>query len=301
MLHAAAARARALPVSLRAWILLGVAAASSAALLFVEPIPQDPAYHAFADRRPFLGIPNFGDVITNLPFVAVGLLGIALLRRAPFRHPDERLLWAATFGALALTGLGSFYYHWAPDNGRLVWDRLPLTLLFASCLAAVVAERIDARAGVRLALPLLALGAASVLYWGWTESRGAGDLRPYALAQYLTIVLVLLVAFLFPPRYTRSADLLRAAAAYGAAKVGEVFDAPILALTGGLASGHTLKHLFAALAMALLLAMLLRRAPEPAAGASRLSGRESPSPAGRPASPPATAPSPGGSSRPGTP
>ncbi len=254
------ARLRSLPPRARIGILAGTAAAGSAALLLAGPIPQDPAYHAFADGRAFLGIPNFWDVATNAPFVAVGLLGAALVWRASLRDPAEKWILAAVFGSLALTGLGSAYYHWAPDNARIVWDRLPLALLFTGYLAAVMAERIDARAGARLAPPLLAFGAASVLYWGWTESRGAGDLRLYVLAQFLTIALVLLAVLLFPPRYTRSADLLWAAAAYGLAKGCEALDRPIFDL-GNLWSGHTLKHLFAALAAALILSMVLRRRP----------------------------------------
>jgi len=265
MPFAAVDRLRSLPRRVRVRILLGAALLASAAMPLVPPVAQDPAYHAFADGRAFLGIPNFGDAASNLPFVAAGLLGIALIPfrgRAALNDPAERPPLAAFFGSLALTGAGSFYYHLAPDNARLFWDRLPMALLFASFLSVTVAERIGARAGARLCLPLMALGAASVLYWRLTEARGAGDLRPYALAQYLAILLVLLAALLFPPRYTREADLLGAAAAYGLAKAAEALDRPIYALTG-LASGHTLKHLLAGAAGALVLAMVLRRRPLP--------------------------------------
>jgi hypothetical protein len=253
---------RSLPFRTRIGILGAAAVVPSAALLAIGPIPQDPAYHAFADGRTILGIPNFGDVVTNLPFVVVGLMGMALVRKAVFRDPAERRILAAVFGALALTGIGSAWYHWAPDNARLVWDRAPLAVMLTGFLACVAAERIDARGGARWALPLMAFGAGSVFYWGWTESRGAGDLRLYVMAQFLVIALVLLVAFLFPPRYSRTGDLLLAAAAYAGAKAGEALDRPILELTG-FASGHTLKHLLAAAAAALLLAMVLRRRPRP--------------------------------------
>jgi hypothetical protein len=253
---------RSLPFRTRIAILGAAGILPSAALLAIGPIPQDPAYHAFADGRTILGIPNFGDVVTNLPFVILGLLGVILVQKAVFRDAAERRILAAVFGALALTGIGSAWYHWAPDNARLVWDRAPLAIMLTGFLAFVAAERIDARKGARWALPLMTFGAASVFYWGWTESRGAGDLRLYVMAQFLVIGLVLLVASLFPPRYSRTGDLLLAAAAYAGAKAGEALDRPILELTG-LASGHTLKHLLAAAAAALLLAMVLRRRPRP--------------------------------------
>jgi hypothetical protein len=265
------ARLRSLPFRTRIGIVAATAIVPSAALLFAGPIPQDPAYHAFADGRAFFGIPNFGDVATNLPFVALGLLGVALVRKASLRDPAERRILLAVFGALALTGLGSAWYHWAPDNARLVWDRMPLAVMLTGFLAAMAAERIDARAGARWALPLMMFGAGSVLYWGWTESRGAGDLRLYVMAQFLTIALVLAVATLFPSRYSRTRDLLMAAAAYGLAKAGEALDRPILAITG-LVSGHTLKHILAALAAAILLAMVLRRRPTGQGTAGRVSG-----------------------------
>lgn len=258
------ARLRSLPFRARIVLLAAAGIVPSAALAAMGPIPQDPAYHAFADGRTILGIPNFGDVVTNLPFVILGLLGAALARKAVFRDPAERRILAAVFGALALTGIGSAWYHWAPDNARLVWDRAPLAAMLAGFLALTAAERIDARGGARWALPLMAFGAGSAFYWGWTESRGAGDLRLYAMAQFLAIALALLAAILFPPKYSRTGDLLLAAAAYAGAKAAEALDRPILELTG-LVSGHTLKHLLAAAAAAILLSMILRRRPCPPA------------------------------------
>jgi len=47
--------------------------------VLVSPIPQDQAYHNFADQRNILGVPNFWNVATNIPFVLVGIMGIRSL------------------------------------------------------------------------------------------------------------------------------------------------------------------------------------------------------------------------------
>ncbi|MGH7060975.1 MAG: hypothetical protein ACREFH_11345, partial [Stellaceae bacterium] len=92
-------------------------AASLAGLLLLPAIPQDPAYHLFADARSLFGIPNFWNVVSNLPFIAVGAVGLARFRG----NPAEIVL----FSGFLLTGIGSSYYHWDPNDGTLFWDRLP--------------------------------------------------------------------------------------------------------------------------------------------------------------------------------
>jgi hypothetical protein len=214
------------------------------------PMRQDvvlPGYHNFADRSAWLGVPNFLDVASNLPFLAIGALGMARARRVAERW--ERRAWNALFAGVALTALGSAYYHWAPDNARLVWDRLPMTICFMSLFAIVIAERIGPR---RLA-SLIAIGAASVLYWRWVD-----DLRFYALVQYFPMLGIPMVLLLFPPRYIRAADLLIAGGFYGLAKIFELLDAEVFAL-GGFISGHTLKHLAAGAATWWILRVLSSR------------------------------------------
>jgi hypothetical protein len=151
------------------------------------------------------------------------------------------------FVGVALTGLGSAYYHWAPDTPRLFWDRLPMTVGFMALLAAIVAERVSVTAGLVVLGPLIAAGVGSIIYWRASELRGAGDLRPYALVQFLPALLILLMLWLCPPRYTGGGYLLGVLGIYGAAKVFEALDGPIFSL-GSLLSGHTLKHLTVALA-----------------------------------------------------
>jgi hypothetical protein len=65
------------------FIFLGLMAASLAALPLLPPIPQDQDYHHFADTRALLGIPNVWNVISNLPFIAAGAVGLARHREIP--------------------------------------------------------------------------------------------------------------------------------------------------------------------------------------------------------------------------
>jgi hypothetical protein len=273
----------------RLFLLIGAAGlvALTVALACIGPIPQDPAYHRFADTRGFLGIPRFGDVASNLPFLVVGAAGLWLVgargrvlreaaqgvRRAEsgvaddrrsgpvFLDPEERPAWLLVFAAVALVGVGSGYYHWDPSTPRLVWDRLPMTLVFTTFTAIQVMERMGTRAGARVLLPFLAAGVASVVYWQLTERLGRGDLRPYAVVQYLPFLAIPLMLALFPARYTRTRDFAGVFACYAAAKLFEALDGPIFRALGGAVSGHTLKHLAAAGATACLLVMVARRRP----------------------------------------
>jgi hypothetical protein len=246
-------------------LLPAVIAVVALVFLLLPRIPQPQAYHHFADRRSFLGIPNFGDVVSNLPFAAVGLWGLLfVLRLKPddrrFLDARERWPYLLVFAGLLLTAFGSAFYHLAPDNARLVWDRLPMTVVFMSMVAAVIAERISMRAGLWLLPALLALGAGSVLQWYESELQGLGDLRLYAAVQVCS-ALVLLMALLFPPRYTRGSDLAVVVGWYALAKLLETFDLAIFHALGGAVSGHTLKHLAAAMAGYWILRMVQRRTP----------------------------------------
>jgi hypothetical protein len=231
----------------------------------VPRIPQPQSYHFFADRRELIGIPNFGDVASNLPFAIVGLWGLGFLLRSratQARHfLDDREIWPylTAFFGLLLTAFGSSYYHLAPDNARLVWDRLPMTVTFMSMVAAVISERINPRFGVRLLPILLLVGLTSVLQWYWSEARGAGDLRFYAAVQAYASLVVLLALFL-PGRYTRSSDFAFVFGFYALAKVFEYCDVSIFASLH-LVSGHSLKHLAAAASGFCILRMLQKREP----------------------------------------
>src|SRR3954466_9938292 len=162
--------------SWRGWLLAAVTAIFVAAALLLPAFPQPLSYHQFADCRTIWAVPNFFNVVSNLPFLAGGMIGLARVMRGGgrFIDPHEKLPYLVFFLGALLTCFGSSYYHAAPDNARLVWDRLPMTLGFAGLVAAAIAERMDLRLGLRALWPLLGLGIASVIYWYGTERAGRG-------------------------------------------------------------------------------------------------------------------------------
>jgi Ceramidase len=226
------------------------------AVLTLDPIAQDPAYHRYADTRTLFGIPHAWNVLSNLALLGVGLAGLIMLGR--LRNDPPRMPYLVMFTGVALTGIGSMYYHLAPDNDTLVWDRLPMTIGFAGFFCSVVAELVSRRLANALLGPLVLAGIGSVIYWIVTERAGAGDLRWYGLAQFLPMLLIplLLVLYPRPARYTTSVVALLAV--YAVSKLLEFLDTEIFQL-GAILSGHTLKHFAAALALACLLPMLVAR------------------------------------------
>ena len=244
-------------------VLLTVTAVAAAVVFWIDPIPQDPAYHQLADTRSWLGVPNFQNVASNLPFLIVGLTGLARLRRRAAAHPEEtggidvseKAAWIFLFLGITLTALGSSWYHLAPSNATLVWDRLPMTIGFMGFFAGVIGERISQRAYRLLLWPLLGVGVASVLYWYASETQGRGDLRLYALVQFFPLLLIPLIMALYRPRYTHGRLLFAALGWYLAAKGFEHWDRPIFDATRGIVGGHALKHLAAAVACWVLVRM----------------------------------------------
>jgi hypothetical protein len=235
------------------------------------PIPQLPNYHAFAEQRVSCGIPHWGDVISNAGFAFVGLWGLDVLRT--LRRTDDtragRLGYRVFFVSLVLTAIGSSFYHWAPDNDRLVWDRLPIAIACAGLLVAVRAESKSNTNEVVWTVLLTLAAVASVLWWQVTEASGEGDLRPYLLLQGLPLVLVpLWQANAGAPRTTRVAFGL-AVLLYVVAKIAELNDHAIYAQLGFI-SGHTIKHTLATLSSAILVAQLAWRERWSAAGSPGL-------------------------------
>ena len=240
----------------RGWLIGVLAVAAIAAAWSLEPIPQDPGYHEFADRRRWLGIANVWNVATNLPFLIIGLLGLSwrsrLLSEALRDHYTVFVIGAA------LVGVGSAYYHWAPSTPTLVWDRLPMTIAFMALFAAVVQDRLSARLGRVLLWALIVAGAATIAYWYWSELADRGDLRPYAVVQFLPMLLIPMMLLLFRGTNLRDGWLWATLGAYLLAKVAEHFDPVIYAATGVM-SGHSLKHLLAAIAAWWAIRAFLRR------------------------------------------
>ncbi|HEX2197675.1 MAG TPA: ceramidase domain-containing protein, partial [Burkholderiales bacterium] len=223
-------------------------------------------YHHLADQRTLLGIPHFWNVASNLPFLIIGALGLALLRRRP---AGASLAWAVTFGGTALVCFGSAYYHLDPSDATLVWDRLPIGVAFMGLFAALIGEhsRID---GNRLLLPLIVLSSGAVYWWRFT-----GDLSLWVWVQLAPMLATILVLFL-PGRYSHRRYLAYALGWYVLAKALELRDAQVMAWTGGALSGHSLKHLAAAAGVLCLYAMLRMRSaslPAARAGAPAAPGR----------------------------
>jgi hypothetical protein len=248
--------------------LLGaVAALVALAAALLPAVPQDPAYHLFADRRTLLGIPNALNVLSNAGFAIAGPAGLAAaLRRGAFPDRRARAAWLVLFAAVTATAVGSTMYHLAPHDDGLVCDRLPMAVGFMALVSALVGERFGAAAGRRLLARLALAGVATVAWWYLGELRGHGNLLPYLVVQVgaLAAIPVLLAGrrALAAPR----APWFAALALYVLAKVLEVYDAPVLAALG--VSGHTLKHLAAAAAIGVLAGEVWRRGRDPRAAAA---------------------------------
>lgn len=218
------------------------------AILLYGPIPQDMRYHQFADNKSALGIANLWNVLSNIPFLIVGLLGLVALKKNDSAIRDAGLLQISRlfFTGLILTAFGSAYYHLAPTNETLVWDRIPMTISFMSFFCFVLTMHINKRTGIFLLWPLLGLGLASVLYWSYTEGIGNGDLRFYIIVQFLPMTLIPLILVIFPTRSYRSSFTWLVIGLYVIAKLLELYDRQLYDMIN--IGGHTLKHIAASLA-----------------------------------------------------
>jgi len=224
-------------------VLAGIALLAVLSVFFVPAIPQDTQYHNFADQRAFFGIPNFFNVVSNLPYLVFGLVAyFFLLKEArPAIIHSLRYAYLLFFIGVSLVCLGSGYYHLFPDNSTLLWDRLPMTIAFMSFFTVIVAEYAHEQAARRAFLPLIVIGIVSVFYWYWTETRGVGDLRLYGLVQFLPMILIPLILWLYSGRYSHAHYFWIMVGCYLLAKVFEATDQLIYDAIGF--SGHSLKHL----------------------------------------------------------
>jgi len=263
-MHGIVKHLRSLDRRTRLTILWGITLAALAGLYLEPRVPLAPGYHEFADQRILGGFPRAFDVLSNAAFLVFGTWGLLSLReprsRVSFAEEQERLPYVLFFAGVALTGIGSAYYHLQPGDARLPWDLLPMTMSFMSLLAATIMERISLRAGLLFFLPTLVVcGFASVAYWQLGAWRGQGDYRFYMFTQYFAAIAIGAIVVLFPPRYTRTTyGLFLAFLFYALAKIFELWDREIFSL-GGIVSGHTLKHLSAGVACYCILRMVQLR------------------------------------------
>ncbi|HEY2114601.1 MAG TPA: alkaline phytoceramidase [Candidatus Angelobacter sp.] len=242
-------------------IICGISVAALVATALLPPIPQPQSYHHFADQRTIFGIAHGLDVLSNLAFLVSGLLGLLfIVKFGRALDSGTRVTFSALFFGLALTSIGSAYYHLAPDNQRLVFDRLPMIIAMAGCGGAVLTDRFGGRA-VWIVAPLIAIGLWTVYQWNAGEAAGRGDLRWYALYEGLIILTGALLLWMFPTRNRATPAFVIAVAGNVMAKLFELLDKPIYAL-GGIVSGHTLKHLCAGLAFLPVVFLIRRMATE---------------------------------------
>jgi len=236
----------------KAWLMLAVTLVASIGIFFVPAISQDPAYHLFVDHRHILGVDNFWNVASNLPFITLGVSGLVLTFAVKARQAwgmigrESTSLFVTFFVGILLTGIGSSYYHANPNNLNLVWDRLPMTISFMAFFCMVIGYHASMPLARKLLLPLVVGGLASVGYWWYTEGQGHGDLRPYVLVQFLPMVLVPILISKTKADFLKSKTIWLVISYYAAAKACEQWDGAIYELFLYL-SGHSIKHLVAAL------------------------------------------------------
>ena len=216
-----------------------------------QPILQDRGYHVFADARSCLGVANFGNVASNLLFLLTGLTGM----RHTLVHPTGAATsWQFFFAGVALVFVGSAYYHLAPNDDTLVWDRLPMTVAFMGLFAALLSEHLGRHLEMALLIPALLVGAGSVFWWQFS-----GDLRIYIWVQAMPLLLIPYVIAAFAGQYDRRRYLLYGVGCYVLAKIAESLDFEIYSATASAISGHSAKHLLAAMAVFCVLRMLQTR------------------------------------------
>lgn len=244
------------------WLIIATIAALYGLLrLSLGPLPQDPSYHLLADTRTCLGvIPRAGDVLTNLAIFAAGLFGLALRPRMTFA-PEARTAVDVLIAASILTAFGSAYYHWAPANATLIWDRLPMAIVLMSLLVLVMADRVHPLFARHALWPFTALGVASVILWGVSEAMGQGDVLLYLIVRICTVAAIALLLILRQPRHTGTKWLVAALVSEIVMTTFERWDQEVFNQTGGIVSGHSMKHVMAGVALAFVFWWLRVRKP----------------------------------------
>ncbi|MCC5016153.1 MULTISPECIES: ceramidase [unclassified Legionella] len=223
------------------------------ALSLVPPFAQPLSYHDFADKRTLFYISNFSDVMSNLAFIIVGYLGIKTIHQPTPTQcaltPEAKWAYLIGFIGTILTGLGSIYYHLHPNNYTLFWDRAPMGMLLMSFFAAIFIERVNRSIGFYLLFPLILLATLCTLQWELSELWGQGDMRLYIWSQGYPLIMIIFILFFFPSSYVRNYYLTTCFILFGLAKITEGLDKIIYHFTFETISGHTLKHLLAAIAV----------------------------------------------------
>ena len=240
------------------WILAATFFIAVIALIIKGPIPQEPAYHNFADKCNILGIPNFMNVITNLPFLFIGIAGITVTSKASQSEKRLKIISITLFIGFILLFFGSSYYHYQPSHFSLIFDRIPILVIIMSLLSIFIYDYFGASAGKKYFYFLNLMGVASIIYWYHTELLGNGDLRLYILLQFYPLVSIPLILWLYKAPYNYTGEVICIFIAYAIARITEGLDKEIFSLTGFI-SGHSLKHIFMAVAGGFIVLMTKNR------------------------------------------
>jgi hypothetical protein len=230
-------------------VLLLVFAITVMVLCLLDPIAQDLAYHNFSDCRTYFGVPHFMDVVSNIFFVIIGFMGLRMAARAYRKTTMVNFLMVfILFTGVFFTGLGSAFYHFEPNNFTLIFDRLPMTLVFTAFFSSIIYDYVGRRIGAISFYSLFLIGIHSIFYWYYTELNGVGDLRLYAFIQFFPVVAVPLILIFYKNNQLYTKQLMLVFFAYALSKLFEYYDAQIFSILKVI-SGHTIKHLFSALAI----------------------------------------------------
>lgn len=218
-------------------------------------IPQDQNYHKFADSTALFSIENFWNVISNLPILFAGIMGMIYSLNEPKQNFKEG--YFLFFTGISLTSIGSCYYHLMPNNYTLLWDRLPMTIAFMSFLAITFSEFINLKFARNFLYPLLIIGITSVVYWYVSESIGSGDLRFYILVQFLPLILIPFIILFFKSQSNIARYIWMILLTYLVSKLFEITDYQVYQFVK-IISGHSLKHITVSFAPIILIYAMKR-------------------------------------------
>jgi hypothetical protein len=222
--------------------------------VFVPNIPQSQSYHKFCDTSSIFGIANIYNVVSNIGFLLVGIYGLFKFHKL---HSNKLIFFIICIGFIA-TAFGSAYYHHNPNNFTLVFDRLPMTIVFASFFAFVYSLFLNKKYVHKILFFTITLGVFSVLHWYYTETKNIGDLRLYALVQYLPMLLIVVIVSLhYKKQKHLIPSILNIGLWYFIAKIFENFDNVfhnIFIVVGG----HPLKHIAASAAAYFIVDIFLK-------------------------------------------